>query len=1046
MVRKISHTLGVAALMLASWPATADDIEIYYGGAGAAGMPYVMFSLDFRPNLGSQVCQNGECDFLVAEGWLPAASKYTFFDMLRAVLRKVMDPLENINVGLMINHDNIAKCDGPNRTGCSNGGYMALGFEPFVLNDTNGAKAQFHAILDAIPTPQGNLSHSYQGKELFFELFRYITGQDVHNAHNGWTDFGSDAVANLDADFPLIAWDKSIEIKGGRQYASPLRNAASCAKLFTLNTLFFVANQEDDSDVDVALPLTSGGTGGPKADFTDMIRFMANTDLADGSFGNAPNLDGDQTVTSYFLVDPTKINKTTMGYAQAGKTVTPLPLSDDPAALIATLQDIFQQILSVSTTFVAASIPVNVFNRAEIIDNIYLALFQPDESARPYWVGNVKKLRLAGLSTATPAVVDATGNPAVAADGRIRFDALTYWTSPGDLPPPDTSKGEIAGKDGRSVARGGAGQIIPGYISGSPGFANSLVSGRRLFFDNTTSSFGALDADPATAGNLQADLNAATAGEARVLIAHARGTDIQDLDGDGNTSEARAWTFADPLHSRPLPINYGLKGGYSANNPAIYIAVASNDGFLHFIRNTNPDGSQSGAEVWGFMPREAMGIQKDLYSNAPIGRHPYSFDGSPVTYIEDLNANGTIELGDRVWLFVAMRRGGRALYGINVSDPQNPDLMWRIQKGGKFSELSLTFSNPRVGLVDTGGGPRPVITFGGGYDANKDLRSGVGTDDSEGNAIYVVDAETGQLIWKAVGGAGSSTSEVFYHPMLVDSIPSTVSAVDMDGNGLLDRIIVGDTGGNVWRADIGSKNTSDWQLTILGRLGRHAPGAAGVASDRRFFHRPDIGQNKDKDGPFDAVIIGSGDRADPLDKGGVADNWFYVIKDRNIGSGAGINSLLVHSDLGDVTDDCLTDGNCTTDLTPGWRIELEDRGEKSLSTPLTIGGTVFFTTYLPTPPVVNSCEPSEGRGRLYAVSLQDASPVVNYDQSDDDPNYPDEPTTKDDRSTMLNSDGIPPEVVSVPPNRILRPDLTLEETNVSMRWRTFWFESEDADL
>ena len=36
------------------------------------------------------------------------------------------------------------------------------------------------------------------------------------------------------------------------------------------------------------------------------------------------------------------------------------------------LRNIFQQILSVSTTFVAASVPVNVFNRAEIIDNVYI--------------------------------------------------------------------------------------------------------------------------------------------------------------------------------------------------------------------------------------------------------------------------------------------------------------------------------------------------------------------------------------------------------------------------------------------------------------------------------------------------------------------------------------------------------------------------------------------------------------------------------------------------------------------------------------------------
>ena len=59
---------------------------------------------------------------------------------------------------------------------------------------------------------------------------------------------------------------------------------------------------------------------------------------------------------------------------------------------------------------------------------------------------------------------------------------------------------------------------------------------------------------------------------------------------------------------------------------------------------------------------------------------------------------------------------------------------------------------PEAGIVTVApSGPKPVVMFAGGYDMNKDLRTGVGTDDTEGNAVYVVDAETGELIWKAVG-------------------------------------------------------------------------------------------------------------------------------------------------------------------------------------------------------------------------------------------------------------------------------------------------------
>ena len=79
------------------------------------------------------------------------------------------------------------------------------------------------------------------------------------------------------------------------------------------------------------------------------------------------------------------------------------------------------------------------------------------------------------------------------------------------------------------------------------------------------------------------------------------------------------------------------------------------------------------------------------------------------------------------------------------------------------------------------------------------------------------------------------------------------------------------------------------------------------------------------------------------------------------------------------------------------------------------------------------------------MGLSDARSVINYDSTDDDPDNPDEPTTKSDRSTDLNSAGIPAEVVTVPPNKILRPDLQIDNVDVKTRWRTYWYLQEDVD-
>ena len=1062
---KISLTTLLAALILTIGSARADDTDVYMNpgeGLPPGSEPMVMFSLDYRPNLGATACTRGECETLLAEGYMEEKDKYVFFDVLRGALKKVFEPLEGVRVGLMLNHDNPAfddteinpTCAGFGRTGCSNGGYIAMGFESFELGDGNGAKERFDKILESMPVPQGSQSHSYQGKELFFEFFRYLTGQGVYNAHNGYTDYNTDNLNNLDVDHPDISWDSNIETGTEVKpfYTSPISADGACSRIYTVNLMFQVSNQDDDSDTAIENLIDYGGFGSPQRQFPDVIQYLNDADLASGKYGSAPTLEDKQNVVSYFLIDPRFINTTTNAYARAGGTGVPLPLSGDPDELVATLTEVFRQILSVSTTFVAASVPVNVFNRAEITDNVYIALFQVDKEARPYWVGNIKKLRLAGANdpAADGSLVDANGNSAIAADGRIRFDALTDWTIPGALPPADTDAGEVEGRDGRVVDRGGAGQRIPGVVMGSPQESN-VFGGRRIYYDRTPSSLADLDVDPITAEALQSEFDVATPEEAAMLIAYARGLDIDDLDGDRDRNEARDWLFGDALHSRPLPINYGAVHGYiSPENPAIYIAVATNDGLLRMIRNTTTGGDQSGEEVWAFMPRKAMAAQKVLRANGTGTKHPYTVDGAPVAFIQDVNGDGSIVSsdGDRVYLYVGMRRGGKAYYAFDITNPEAPLLLWTIEKDGDFAELGYTFSNPRVGLVDSPDGPLPVVMFAGGYDLNKDTRGVVGTDDSEGNAIFVVDAETGKLVWKAVQNATGESAKVFEHSKLTDSIPSTLAAADTDGDGLTDRLVVGDTGGNIWRADINGPNTANWKLTLLASLGRHGSSGSDIESDRRFFHRPDLVPSKDGNGMFDAVVIGSGNRPNPLDVDGMTVNYAFMIKDRHVALGSGVDEKIQLSELGDVTSNCLqSESPCSIDLSDGWRLMLTEPGEKVLATPLTITGKVLFTTYLPQADTgASACSPSEGGGRLYAVALQDAKAVINYDTSDDDPNNPDQPSTVADRSVELKSLGIPAEVVSVPPNKILRPDLQIDNLDTTTRWRTFWYMAEDEDL
>ncbi len=1059
----------------------ADDTDVYLNPSVPSGAePLVMFSLDYRSNLGATACNGTECDTLIAEGYLPPTGPYTFYDVLQGVFKKVFEPLTGVRVGFMINHDHINNCEGPSQTGCSNGGYILSGFTPFDSSDSNGAKSALHTKLAAIPTPSGNVAHSYQGKELFFEFFRYLTGQDVYNAHNGWTDYGTNNIDNLPTDNPSISWDTSIE--NGTTYISPLANVLACSKIFTINLMFQVSNQEDDSDSAITESTANGGLGGINLSgtnnrFETVIRYLRDADLGDGSFGTVPDIAGLQNVISYFIVDPTKINQTTNGYANAGGTGNALALSSDPDELIATLNNIFKSILSVSTTFVAPAVPVNVFNRAETANEVFLALFLPEENGFPQWKGNIKKLTIGENSlTGKRELQDVTGMNAIDVDGRIRHDALTYWTNAVTLPPPVDN--EVAGKDGRSVGRGGAGQKIPGIDSGNPGQTNSSTGARQLFVEDVTDltdGLMELNADATTAANLWTELTAnwnpaassttysgATTAEQQKALNILRF--VRGLEDDGTT--VRSWLLGDPLHSRPEPINYGARSGFSATNPDIRILAGTNDGFLHMFKNTTSGGAQDGSETWAIMPREVLDVMDRLHSNtAGTPVHPITVDGNITTYRLDVNQDGTLDHtdGDKVYAYFGLRRGGKSYYALDISDPDAPEFLWSIMKGASgtdFAELAQSWSTPQLGRVTVGTNVLPVLIFGGGYngdddgdnqgdlgkdESNRVTPQPVGTNDDEGNAIFIVNALTGDLIWKTVKGGSqgyNSSTKSYSHPDLNDSIAADIAAIDTNGNGITDRIYAGDTGGAVWRVDLVGSNfdatdPSLWQVNKVLSVGRHLTGNNDTTNDRRFINLPDIIQSRDSIGPFDGIIIGSGDRENP--NASATENWFYMFKDRAINSGAPSTTLYEPSDLADLTSNCLQNDSCSTqpDLTNGWRIQLTISGEKNVSPAVTAGGTIFFTTFVPS--VGLACALNDGEGYLYAVDVQNATAKINFNTTNDLPGI-----ETLERSGKLVAGGLPTQPVIIGNGYILvqgrGPTDNIMKTEGKNSFKTYWHE------
>ena len=446
----------------------------------------------------------------------------------------------------------------------------------------------------------------------------------------------------------------------------------------------------------------------------------------------------------------------------------------------------------------------------------------------------------------------------------------------------------------------------------------------------------------------------------------------------GGTINIRPSVHGDVLHSRPTVINYGGTTG-------VVVFYGANDGVFRAVNGnqTNPTGStltDPGSELWGFIPSEFYGKLKRLHDNSPVLSLPttpagiiptpmtkdYFVDGSTGTY-QLLNANGTI---NTAYLYLAMRRGGRLLYALDVSTPTNPQYLWKISNtdvSGDFTELGQTWAQPKVAKVK--GYANPVLIFGAGYDTAED--SEPPTADTMGRGIFIVDAITGAMVWSAKYGAASGCSGNTVKAACTVSgmdysIPADITLVDRDGDGKIDRLYATDTGGNVWRVDLQPTVSNvtyitpdHWQVNKIAALGCSTGACAAGTTPRKFFYRADVVVTNS----FDAVLVGSGDREHPLysNLSYSISNRFYMLKD-STGNNATGQTTITHSNLFDATS------TVYAGTLGGFYITL-DTGEKVVNAATTVAGNTYFGTNQPTVPSANSCTNNLGIARGYRINF-----------------------------------------------------------------------------
>ena len=719
----------------------------------------------------------------------------------------------------------------------------------------------------------------------------------------------------------------------------------------------------------------------------ELAAYMADDLDGDPSNGKQPAF----TYTIGFTTDQDLLRDTAA--AGNGEYYT----ADNSADLAEAFEQAIKQIRATDSGLTSPAVAVDTFTRTESRSEVFFAMFKPDN--RVNWPGNIKRLDISlDAFTGEALLVDDNGAAAIdPVSGNIKITATTVWS--------------VDNQDGPIVTKGGVGALLKARNPATRViYSNTGTNEALLPFESanmTAAAFGF--ADDAELFDYFGVADQAGLDEA---IDWGKGYDVADENDDGAVDDTR-WILADMLHGKPLVINYGARtNAFSIAEPDQRVVVGTNAGFLHMFNNDD------GEEDWAFFAKELAPVLNERKVNAFSSEHVYGIDSTAVTHALDLNRDGTLDhtVGDKVYLYFGLRRGGRILYAMDISNPDRPSLLWRLDPDtAGFAELGQTWSVPVItripGYRDADGVPKAVLVFGAGYDTNKDAQ-GVATPDTMGRGLFIVDAVTGSLVWSMTPAADSLSN--MQETGLLHSVAAGVTVFDSNGDELSDRIYFADTGGQLWRLDLPGNTLPDsnqdtWRVVKVAEVN-----GGTEATDRRFFNAPDVVRTANVGVAFDAILIGSGDRTNPNDlldandpNDTVVDNQFYMFKDRAINpyftdapTAAECNAAppsvdfrcqlpLDPNDLYDVTPNLSRTGTTAEQsaaqaallVANGWRLDLENNGEKVLARSITIAGRIYITTFTPRSISANTCEPVSGVGRLYVLNLFDAGAEVDFDSN-----------------------------------------------------------------
>jgi type IV pilus assembly protein PilY1 len=986
----VSALTLILSAFVVSTVVRADDIDLFLGSAGGTvNAPNIIFLIDNSTNW-SRAAQHWPDN-----GGTQGAAELA---AVSAVLNQI-NSSRPANVGLAM----LSTYGGTTANGATpgtGGGYIRFGVRDMTVPANKLALQNILAGIAAnITDPAEKVNTASKDEDAaFYEIYKYLSGLPTFTGpanQNGFADVSGNLQTLSGAGQHLTS---GFALNSSGVYQSPISSGAPCAATY----IIYVANNANNfgSNGQAAYQSTVANVGpalaatSPTDTWTDEWTYFLNTNGVVVPSGNNNGAVVTYVLDAFNAQDDVGYsnslhNAAIMGggaYYQVGSQ----------QAIAAALAQILAQIQAVNSTFASASLPVNTTNRAQNLNQVFIPMFRPDPSGNPRWMGNLKEYQLIidslgnldlGDSQSTPmnAVNPLTGFVDPCAQSFWSTDSGTYWRfdasdtkfSKGTCPPPPTGTNPYSKwsdlPDGPIVEKGGVAEVI--RKGNNPSITNTTPT---WLVNRTIYTLGLTPANNAPLTPFtSASLGTGNTSLANFILGH----DVNLESSLDTTASTRPSLHGDEIHSRPLPIDYGAGG--------VTVYYGSNDGTLRAV------DASSGAERWAFIAPEFystltgfsrlmndspqvsyFGQNTSAITPTPVPKD-YYFDGSIGAYQTANNSS--------VWIYPAMRRGGRMIYAFDVTHPASPLFKWKAgcpnpessttptagctsQMTGVagMSDIGETWSTPVV-AASVLGYSGPVVIMGGGYDPCEDVNAPVPSlatppcTGTNGAGVYVLDAANGAVLAT--------------FPTL-RSVAADVAPIAVTTPGVVDHAYVVDTGGNIYRLDFASSQ-SNWVM--------HKVASTTLNAGRKFLFAPAL---LAASGGNVYVALGSGDREHPLQSeypfSNTMVNRFYVYLDdlSTTSSTPAINlddTTSTNSVMYDYTTDPSSSGPTTCNTTKvlpgsgkkGWFITLQS-GEQTVSSALIAGGMVAFSTNQPIPAVAGTCS-NLGLARGYWVNLFNAS-------------------------------------------------------------------------